>query len=95
MSGDGYWNDLVEVQCPYCCERVEIAVEPDTWGTLVQDCEVCCNPWQLTITRDRRVFLGDTEISPADLEAKLSTNARIQKDKELYLHADRSRAVAP
>ena len=44
----------------------------------------------LTITRDRRVFLGDTEISPADLEAKLSTNARIQKDKELYLHADRS-----
>ena len=44
----------------------------------------------LTITRDRRVFLGDTEIAPADLEAKLSTNARIQKDKELYLHADRS-----
>ena len=44
----------------------------------------------LTITRDRRIFLGDTEIPPADLEAKLSTNARIQKDKELYLHADRS-----
>jgi biopolymer transport protein TolR len=44
----------------------------------------------LTIRRDRRVFLGDVEISPADLEAKLSTNARVQKDKELYLHADRS-----
>ena len=44
----------------------------------------------LTIDRHRRIFLGDTEISPADLEAKLSTNARIQKDKELYLHADRS-----
>src|SRR5436309_2367666 len=44
----------------------------------------------LTITRDRRIFLGDTEIPPADLEAKLSTNARVQKDKELYLHADRS-----
>jgi len=44
----------------------------------------------LTITRDRRILLGDVEISPADLEAKLSTNARIQKDKELYLHADRS-----
>ena len=44
----------------------------------------------LTITRERRIFLGDVEISPADLEAKLSTNARIQKDKELYLHADRS-----
>ncbi len=44
----------------------------------------------LTITRDRRIFLGDTEISPADLEVKLSRNARIQKEKELYLHADRS-----
>jgi len=44
----------------------------------------------LTITRDRRIFLGGTEISPADLETKIATNARIQKDKELYLHADRS-----
>jgi biopolymer transport protein TolR len=44
----------------------------------------------LTISRDRRIFLGDVEISPADLETKLSTNARIRKDKELYLHADRS-----
>src|SRR2546430_8448367 len=44
----------------------------------------------LTITRDRRLFLGNSEIPPADLERKLSTNARIQKEKELYLHADRS-----
>ena len=44
----------------------------------------------LTITRDRRVYLGTTEIPAVDLEKKLSTNARIQKDKELYLHADRS-----
>jgi biopolymer transport protein TolR len=44
----------------------------------------------LTITRDRRLFLGTTEIPPAELERKLSANARIQKDKELYLHADRS-----
>jgi biopolymer transport protein TolR len=44
----------------------------------------------LTIGRDRRIFLGDVEISPADLERKLATNARLQKDKELYLHADRS-----
>ncbi|GAC1340920.1 MAG: protein TolR [Myxococcales bacterium] len=44
----------------------------------------------LTITRDRRLFLGDAEIRGEELEQKLSTNARIQKDKELYLHADRS-----
>jgi biopolymer transport protein TolR len=36
------------------------------------------------------VYLGNTEIPPAELERKLSSNARIQKDKELYLHADRS-----
>ena len=44
----------------------------------------------LTISRDRRYYLGNVEIAPLDLEAKLTTNARIQKDKELYLHADRS-----
>ena len=44
----------------------------------------------LTITRDRRVYLGSSEIPPAELERKLASNARIQKDKELYLHADRS-----
>ena len=44
----------------------------------------------LTVTRERKIFLGTTEIAPKDLEAKLSTNARIRKDKELYLHADRT-----
>jgi hypothetical protein len=51
--------DEIEIQCPYCGERVTITVEPDTWGTLVQDCEVCCNPWELTVTRDR---YGDPDV---------------------------------
>ena len=33
------------IDCPYCAEQVEIYVEPDLRGSLVQDCEVCCNPW--------------------------------------------------
>ncbi len=37
------------VQCPYCGEEVEIYLEPEIQGTLVQDCEVCCNPWQVTV----------------------------------------------
>lgn len=53
------FGDTIEVQCPYCFERVEILIEADTWGSLVQDCEVCCNPWQLTIRRDRD---GDPEV---------------------------------
>jgi hypothetical protein len=47
---DGYWADTIEVQCPYCGERVEISVEPDVYGTLVQDCEVCCNPWRIRVS---------------------------------------------
>jgi biopolymer transport protein TolR len=44
----------------------------------------------LTVTKDRRVLLADVEIPMAQLETKLAANARLQKDKELYLHADRS-----
>jgi len=52
------------VTCPYCGEAVDIYLEPDTRGTLIQDCEVCCNPWQLRIVGygDER----DVEVSRAD-----------------------------
>ena len=39
------------ITCPYCGEDVEIYLEPDTRGVLVQDCEVCCNPWRIRILR--------------------------------------------
>ena len=42
------------ITCPYCGEEVEIYVEPETRGVLVQDCEVCCNPWQLRVRHRRR-----------------------------------------
>ena len=41
------------VCCPYCGESVEIYLEPDILGTLVQDCEVCCQPWQLRVDYDQ------------------------------------------
>ena len=37
------------VTCPYCGEEVEIYLEPEVRGSLIQDCEVCCNPWQVTV----------------------------------------------
>jgi len=46
-------EEWAEVQCPYCFERVGIYLAPEETGLLVQDCEVCCNPWQLRIERDR------------------------------------------
>src|SRR5205085_9593808 len=44
----------------------------------------------LKITRERKIYLGDVQIAPDQLESKLATNARVQKDKEVYLQADRS-----
>jgi Cysteine-rich CPXCG len=36
-------EDSFQVTCPYCGETV-VFVESDVEGSLVQDCEVCCNP---------------------------------------------------
>ena len=44
--------DVVTVQCPFCFQIVEIDLDPETEGSFVQDCEVCCRPWQLFVTRD-------------------------------------------
>ena len=45
-------DDTVEITCPYCFERVEIYVDPDSRGELVRDCDVCCHPWTLHVSRD-------------------------------------------
>jgi Cysteine-rich CPXCG len=42
-------DDQFFVTCPYCGESVEIYLESDVRGTLIQDCEVCCNPWRLRV----------------------------------------------
>jgi hypothetical protein len=41
--------DYHEVECPYCGESVDLYVEPDVGGVLVQDCEVCCSPWLVRV----------------------------------------------
>jgi hypothetical protein len=54
-------DDLFVVTCPYCGEQLEIYVEPETSGSFVQDCEVCCNPWLVRVSEDdgeRSVDIG-------------------------------------
>jgi biopolymer transport protein TolR len=51
---------------------------PDDEGKLV-----------LTVTKDRRYFLGRTEVRFSELADKIKTNAKVQADKEMYLHADK------
>ena len=41
----------LDVQCPYCGEWQELSLDPDSEGEMVQDCEVCCEPWQMTVRR--------------------------------------------
>jgi Cysteine-rich CPXCG len=53
---DHFDNDATTefmVTCPYCGEQVVIYLEPDVMGTLIQDCEVCCRPWQVHVSRDQ------------------------------------------
>ena len=45
-------DDLFLVTCPYCGEELEIYLEPDMSGSFVQDCEVCCNPWNVRVIHD-------------------------------------------
>lgn len=44
----------------------------------------------LSISKDQKIHLADVEIAFAELEEKLRTNAKVQEEKEVYLHADRS-----
>lgn len=57
--------DYVSVQCPYCFEVVELDLDPETAGTFVQDCEVCCNPWHVTVSRSAEGELA-VEVVRAD-----------------------------
>jgi hypothetical protein len=54
-------SDEFLVTCPFCGEQLEIYVEPDVHGTFVQDCEVCCNPWRVSVSgraEDRAVHVA-------------------------------------
>ena len=40
------------ITCPYCFEQLDVYVDPQTEGELVRDCDVCCRPWALHVSRD-------------------------------------------
>ncbi len=44
----------------------------------------------LTVTKDKRVFLGKLQIPWDDVEKTLKNNAKLNADHELYLHADQA-----
>jgi hypothetical protein len=52
--GDGTAETDALVTCPYCGETVEIALDPGSGDDqeYVEDCEVCCQPWRVSVTYD-------------------------------------------
>jgi transposase-like protein len=52
--GDGTADTEAIVHCPYCGEVNEIAVDPGsgTSQSYVEDCQVCCRPWQVFVSYD-------------------------------------------
>src|SRR5438876_1469724 len=42
----------------------------------------------LSIAKDDKIFLGGTQVHWKELEAKLKSNERVQKESSLYIEAD-------
>lgn len=52
--GDGVADTTATVVCPYCGEAVEVALDPGggVEQSYVEDCEVCCRPWRVSVAWD-------------------------------------------
>ena len=48
------WDTEAEVSCPHCGEVVSLGVDPAGGAvqTYVEDCQVCCRPWQVHLSYD-------------------------------------------
>ena len=46
--------ESISVMCPYCGETSDLTFEDEGWSrqAYVQDCPVCCQPWQVELARD-------------------------------------------
>lgn len=52
--GDGTADRDATVACPCCGEMVEITLDPGSGPSqvYVEDCAVCCRPWNVYVTYD-------------------------------------------
>lgn len=47
-------------KCPYCFERISMVLDTsvDDYQTYIEDCEVCCNPIQISYSIDEGKVKG-------------------------------------
>ena len=64
--GDGTAETEATAVCPYCAELVSISIDPGggEMQKYVEDCEVCCNPWTVTVRYSGGV--ADVNLEPLD-----------------------------
>jgi len=58
---------------------------PEAGGEVLEDAE---GKLVLSITGSKQLFLGTSPVQWVDLEVKLQTNERVQREKELWIEAD-------
>jgi hypothetical protein len=49
--GDGTADTSADVLCPYCGETNTVGVDPGSGEdqSYVEDCQVCCQPWRVSV----------------------------------------------
>lgn len=46
-------------QCPYCWQSISVLLDPSVAEqTFVEDCEVCCQPIEITVTFESNELAG-------------------------------------
>ena len=50
-------------QCPYCWETVSMLLDPSISQTYVEDCEVCCNPIEISVQFEDQQLVSFTSDS--------------------------------
>lgn len=65
--GDGTADTEAVVVCPYCAEPNDIALDAGggEFQEYVEDCQVCCRPWRVTVHYDEA---GGAEVAAMPLD---------------------------
>jgi len=65
--GDGVADVEGVIDCPYCGEANEIALDPGSGERqeYVEDCQVCCRPWRVVVEYDAS-GAAHVQVEPAD-----------------------------
>jgi biopolymer transport protein TolR len=73
------------ITAPLIQQGVEVSLPTARAQTIDSDKELLI----LTLDKDRRIYIGEVQVPLPELEDKLGANAKLKKDGELFLHADR------